>query len=209
MREELKNLLVTENPGVSVCTAASLRLLGTESLDWDPLVLRDSLEELLGLKSIPQKLFDKINCGYTMIGTNGYTASLETFAVCNAVMSSVAFEEGSMPLDDQYSLAWGVWEYFRLTGDTPDTVQFGINTAIYAGEVLYTAGITNPPDWLRWVEFDPIKMERLDTLLDDPQFYMDRQNGLKEELKRYCKEKDAQMIIQLERLDKILPARNQ
>ena len=209
MREELKTLLTTDNPGVSVCTAASLRLLGTDSLDWDPLVLRDSLEEILGLKRIPQKLFDKINCGYTMIGTNGYTSSLETFAVCNAVMSSIAFEEGSMPLDDQYSLAWGVWEYFRLTGDTPDTSQFCINTAIYAGEVLYVSGITNPPDWLSWVEFDPVKMERLDTLLDDPQFYMDRQNGLKEELKRHCKEKDAQMIIQLERLDKILPARNQ
>ena len=209
MREELKTLLTKDNPSVSTCTAASLRLLGLESLDWDPLVIRDSIQTALGLSKVPQKLFDKINCGYTMIGTNGYTASIETFAVCNAVMSSIAFEDGSMPLDDQYTLAWGVWEYFRLTGETAETSQFSLDNAIYAGEVLYNAGITNPPDWLSWVEYDPVKLGRLDTLLDDPQFYMDRQNGLKAEIRNYCKEKDAQMVIQLERLDKILPARNQ
>ena len=209
MREELRILLTKDNPSVSTCTAAALRLLGPESLDWDPLVIRDSIQTTLGLTKMPQKLFDKINCGYTMIGTNGYTASIETFAVCNAVMSSIAFEDDSMPLDDQYTLAWGVWEYFRLTGETVESSQFSIDTSIYAGEVLYNAGITNPPDWLSWVEYDPVKMERLESLLENPQFYMDRQNGMKAEIRNYCKEKDAQMVIQLERLDKILPARNQ
>ena len=209
MNEELRNLLVKENPFVSTCTAAALRMLGQESLDWDPLVIRDGVQEFLGLKKLPQKLFDKINCGYTMIGTNGYTASLETLAVCNAVMSSVPFEDGVMPLDDHYTLAWGAWEYFRLTGDTIDSVTFSIDNAIYGGEVLYTAGITNPPDWLSWVEYDPVKISRLDSLLDDPQFYMDRQHGMVAELENYCKEKDAKMVIQLERLDKLLKAPNQ
>lgn len=207
MKEDLRELLITENAEVSVCTSAALRLLGVESMEWDPLVLRDSLQDSIGISKMPQKLFDKVNCGYTMIGTNGYTSSIETFAVCNSVMSSISFEDGVMPLDDQYTLSWGVWEYFRLTGDTVDSVQFSIDTSVYAGEVLYAAGITSPPDWLSWVSYDPEKLARLDSLLDDPQFYMDRQHGLISELENYCREKDAKMVNHLKRLDKILPAK--
>lgn len=209
MKEELRNLLIKENPFVSTCTAAALRMLGPESLDWDPLVIRDSVQDFIGISKLPQKLFDKINCGYTLIGTNGYTASIETLISCNSVMSSIPFEEGILPLDDQYTLAWGAWEYFRLTGDTPETVTFSVDSSIYAGEVLYRAGITNPPSWLSWVSYDPEKIERLSSLLDDPQFYMDRQNGLKAELENHCKEKDAQLVLQLERLDKLIKAPNQ
>jgi hypothetical protein len=122
-------------------------------------------------------------------------------------MSSISFDEGVMGMDDQYSLAWGVWEYLRLTGDTIDDIKFNVDTAVYAGEVLYRAGITAPPDWLSWVEYDPEKIARLDTLLDDPQFYMDRQRGMNMELENYCREKDAQMVNQLQRLDVLLPAK--
>lgn len=207
MKPELVSLLTREKPFVSTCTAAALRLFGLESLEWDPLVLRDSLQDALKLEKCPQKLFDKVNCGYTLIGTNGYTASLEAFVTCNSVMSSISFDEGVMGMDDQYSLAWGVWEYLRLTGDTIDDIKFNVDTAVYAGEVLYRAGITAPPDWLSWVEYDPEKIARLDTLLDDPQFYMDRQRGMNMELENYCREKDAQMVNQLQRLDVLLPAK--
>lgn len=205
MREELKELLIKDRPFVSTCTAAALRLFGTESLDWDPLVIRDAMEDSLGVKALPQRLFDKINCGYTLVGTNGYTASLETFVPCNHVMSGIPIEEGSIGMDDHYTLSWGVWEYLKLTGDTVEESLFCIDTAVYAGEILYIAGITSPPSWLSWVEYDRAKIERLDSLLDDPQFYMDRQHGMINELENFCKQKDAQLINQLARLDKILP----
>lgn len=207
MKPELVSLLTREKPFVSTCTAAALRLFGVESLEWDPLIIRDAIQDALKLKKCPQKLFDKINCGYTMIGTNGYTASIEAFVTCNSVMSSIAFDDGVMGMDDQYSLSWGVWEYFRLTGDTVESTQFCVDTAVYAGNILYNAGITIPPDWLSWVSYDAEKIERLESLLDDPQFYMDRQRGMNIELENYCKEKDAQLVNQLQRLDVLLPAK--
>lgn len=209
MHEELKKLLVDSNPYVSTCTAASIRLLGLDSLDWDPLIIRDAMQDAIKVGKLPQKLFDKINCGYTMIGTNAYTASLEAFVACNAVMSGIPVEEGSMGLDDQYSLAWGVFEYMKLTGDTTEDLNFCIDTSVYAGEILYSAGITTPPVWLEWVSYDPEKIARLDEVLEDPQFYFDRQAGMARSLVDHCKAREAEMVSQLSLLDKLLPAGNQ
>lgn len=209
MYEELKTLLTAGNPYVSTCTAASIRLLGIESLDWDPLIIRDSMQDALKISKIPQKLFDKINCGYTMIGTNAYTASLEAFVTCNSVMSNIPIEEGTMGMDDPYSLAWGVYEYMKLTGDDVKDLKFTIDTSIYAGEILYAAGITTPPVWLEWVSYDQDKISRLDEVLEDPRFYMDRQAGLRRSIVNHCTEKEAEMLSQLSTLDKLLPANNQ
>lgn len=209
MIEDLRKMLVDSSSYVSTCSLAAIRLMGLESLDWDPLIIRDTMQDILKMPKMPQKLFDKINCGYTMIGTNGYTGSLEIFVPCNAIMSGIPIEEGSLGMDDQYSLAWGVYEYLKLTGDDPKEVTFNVDTAVYAGEILYANGITTPPTWLDWAMIDPEKISRLDEVLEDPQFYMDRQAGMVKDIVNHCKTKEAEMISQLSSLDKLIPARNQ
>lgn len=205
MVEELRNLLTDKKSYMSTCSLASIRMLGMESLEWDPLVLRDSLQDVLKMDKIPQRLFDKVNCGYTLIGTSGYTASLDVFITCNMVMSNIPVEEGVIGMDDPESLSWGVYEYFKLTGDDETTSQFCIDTSIYAGEILYANGITVAPKWLDWVTFDPDKIARLDSVLDDPTFYMQRQTGMVIGLENICKAKEAELMTQLASLDKILP----
>ena len=208
MNSELKNLLTAKDAFVSTCSLAAIRLFGIESMDWDPLVLRDALEEDLAMKKIPQRLFDKVNCGYSLMGTNGYPPHLEIFVPCNSVMSNQQIDEGTMGLDDPYTLAWGVWEYFRLTGDTPEDTEFSEDVRIYGGEVLYQAGMTDPLPWLSWVKFDPVKEERLRTLLTDPDFYNARQIGLKTNLEAMIKARDGALTAELQLLDKLLPATN-
>ena len=104
-------LQLLRNPELFVSSAIAIciRKFGMEFLDWDPLVRRDTLKKALGVQKLPQKLFDKVNCGATLISTNGYTQRIEVFIPCNYVMSGRVLSESSMGLDDPYTLAWGVW----------------------------------------------------------------------------------------------------
>lgn len=206
--DTLKQLLVDTDSFVSTCTLAAIRLFGMESLDWDPLILRDALQDELKTDRLPQKLFDKVNCGYSLIGTNGYPTHIEVFVPCNSLMANQPIDGETLGLDDPYTLAWGVWEYFRLTGDNTNTVQFATDVAVYGGEVLYEAGITSPPDWLSWVIFDDTKIKRLDSSLSDPTFYSARQVGLKENIRDMCNARDGALMTELANIDKLLPIKN-
>ena len=55
---------------VSSITALALKTFGLESLEWEPRILRDAIESKFELKKLPQRLFDKLNCGYMLVGTN-------------------------------------------------------------------------------------------------------------------------------------------
>ena len=208
MNTELKNLLTKRDAFVSTCSLAAIRMFGLESLDWDALVIRDALEQELAIKKIPQRLFDKVNCGYSLMATNGYPTHLEIFVPCNAVMANQQIEEGTMGLDDPYTLAWGVWEYLRLTGESHEEVQFSDDVRIYSGEVLYQAGMTDPLPWLKWVQFDPVKEERLHTLLTDPEFYNARQIALKDNLGKMINKRNQALTDELKEMDRLLPAPN-
>lgn len=200
-------------PGIltSTATLACIRKYGTEILEWDPLIVRDVLEDDIG--KVSQRLFDKVNCGLTILGTNGYTQRLEVFVPSNSVMSGRALTEGSMGLDDPHTLAWGVWEAKNLNGDIeiagdPESDRFTEDIRFYTGRVLLDAGISEPPTWLSFAEFDPEVQQRISDNTPDPEFYLKRQTGLKNELNAYVSAMRNTLIAQLKLIDQHMPLRS-
>ena len=201
MIQLLKNPDIFVSAAIAIC----IRKFGMEFLDWDPLVRRDTLEKALGTKKLSQKLFDKVNCGATLIGTNGYTQRLEIFVPCNYVMSGRVLTEGSMGLDDPYTLAWGVWEYKQLVQGTPETdpeEPFSIDIALYTGKVLANDGIMTAPVWLDYAEFDPELEARVQENTEGRDGYIDHQTGMLNDLNGFVTERQAQLVAQLDEIDK-------
>ena len=190
---------------VSSTIAICIRQFGMEFLDWDPLVRRDTVEKALGMKKLPQKIFDKINCGATLIGTNGYTQRIEVFIPCNYVMSGRVLTENSLGLDDPYTLAWGVWEYKQLVQGTPETdpeEPFAMDIAVYAGKVLSNDGILTAPQWLDFAEFDPDMMARVEENTEALPGYIDHQAGLMDDINAFVTDRQAKLVAQLDEIDK-------
>lgn len=201
MLQLLKNPELFVSSAIAIC----IRKFGMEFLDWDPIVRRDTLEKALGVKKLSQKLFDKVNCGATLISTNGYTQRIEVFIPCNYVMSGRVLSESSMGLDDPYTLAWGVWEYKQLVNGTPDEdpeEPFITDIAVYSGQVLANDGILTAPSWMQFVEFDPIIEARVEENTATLPDFIDHQADMMNDLNAYVTDRQNKLAAQLEEIDK-------
>ena len=190
---------------VSTVIAICIRKYGMEFLEWDPLVRRDQVAHDMGLKKLPQKLFDKMNCGATLIGTNGYTQRIEVFIPSNYTMSGRVLSESSLGLDDPYTLSWGVWEYKQLIQGTPEDdpeEPFALDVAMYAGKVLSNDGILTPPTWLQFAQFDPEMMARVEENTEALPGFIDHQNALVSDLNEFVTKQQAKLTEQLNAVDK-------
>ena len=140
---------------VSSVTLAALNKLGFESLEWEPLILRDAAEAAFGMKKMPQKMFDKLNCGYMLVGTNAFEASIEGFLSATAIMNDLVFDSSEIPYCTLDDCAWSIWEYINLTGDIEDskpTVQFCPEIIEYIREAGKLNGISTFPVWLSFAD---------------------------------------------------------
>lgn len=141
---------------VSSITLLALKKLGLESLSWDPEILRDALEASFDTFKMPQKLFDKLNCGYTLVGTDAFVSTIEGFLTSTAIMNNLVFEEDEIPYCTLEQCAWSVWEYINLIGDMENgrpTDIFSSDIITYIQEVGKVNGISTFPEWLSFASY--------------------------------------------------------
>ena len=170
---------LTKECFVTSVTLSAIRKFGLESLDWEPEILRDAFAEEFEMNKVPQKLFDKLNCGYMLIGTDAFTSSIEGFLSATNIMNNLVFSEDEAPYCSLEMCAWSIWEAINLLGDIENgapTCKFCSDIVAYIREVGRLNGVSQFPKWMSFA--NPENMRMPDTT-DDPDVfatYMNRQN---------------------------------
>lgn len=72
------NLFQRKDCMVPVYALAAVSKFQQQAVNWDPLVLRDAFQAQFNCK-LSQRGFDKLMAGTSMIGTNLFTASIQSF----------------------------------------------------------------------------------------------------------------------------------
>lgn len=151
----MSEIPLTRHSFVTSITLTALRKLGMESLDWDPLITRDAFELSLNEKQLPQLMFDKLNCGYTLISTDAFTATIEAFLGCTYVMGGRMLDGAEAPFCTLGMCAWSVWEYINLMGEmngVEPSETFHPDIVKYIQEVARLDGVYKLPAWLKFAE---------------------------------------------------------
>ena len=185
----MKPLPLGKDCFVTSITLVFLRRFGQEALDWDPLIVRDAFEEGFGFKKMPQRMFDKLNCGLSLIGTSLYTTTIEGFLTGTACMNNLVLDGDSIPYVTFDQCAWGVWEYANLNGDIDDqskpTEEFSPDIVKYIQSVSGRNGVTSMPVWLQFAQLPDDQMPDLSSDVDQFEQYMNRQRAYVEDMNRY------------------------
>lgn len=200
---------MTEIPLKKDCFVTSLALmgvrhLGPESLDWEPEILRDAFEEAFGIQKLPQKSFDKLNCGYTLISTDAFTSTIEGFLSATCVMNNLVFDEDEAPYCTFEMCAWSIWEYMNLMGEMEDskpTEKFNSDIIEYIQQVAKVNGISKFPIWMQFAE----KADALPDMTGDIdvfEMYQQRQSDYVNDLYGFVNKKQADLTAELTELQK-------
>lgn len=117
---------------VSSIALSALAAFGQASLTWEPEILRDIFENEMKMTKMPQKMFDKLNCGYMLIGTDAFSSTIEGFLSATAIMNNLVFDSSEIPYCELKHCAWSVYEYMNLLGDTEN----GKPTDVFCPEII-------------------------------------------------------------------------
>lgn len=189
---------------VTSITLAAVRRFGDLALEWDPLVLRDGIEHALLKRKMPQRMFDKLNAGITMIATGTYTTTIEGFLMCTSVMNNKVVDEDHPPFCTLKECAWGVTEYMNLLGDMDEqgkpTETFSPDIIAYIQEAGKLNGVTKFPNCLKFAE-GTVAMPEL--TIDPVVFsqYMARQDEYAAELDMYVQGRQKLLAEELKLLE--------
>ena len=196
---------LTKECFVTSVTLPAIRKFGLESLDWEPEILRDAFAEEFEMNKVPQKLFDKLNCGYMLIGTDAFTSSIEGFLSATNIMNNLVFSEDEAPYCSLEMCAWSIWEAINLLGDIENgapTCEFCSDIVAYIREVGRLNGVSQFPKWMAFA--NPENMRMPDTT-DDPDVfatYMNRQNDYISDLNGFVTFKQDLLTKELQTLQK-------
>lgn len=187
---------------VTSVTLPFCRKFGPEALDWDPYTVRDAFETAFEVQKMPQRLFDKLNCGLALIGTTAFTDTIEGFLTGVACMNNLVFDESTAPFVDLTQCAWGVFEYMNLNGDVDKqgnpTETFCPEICKYIQDVAKLNGVVKLPQWLKFAQipdsslpdlsddvtlFETFMARQQDYIKDLVDFVNDRQKKLAGELR--------------------------
>ena len=158
----------------------TLKKFGFESLDWEPEILRDAFEEEFQMNKMPQKMFDKLNCGYMLVGTDAFTSSIEGFLSATNIMNNLVFDGDEAPYCSLEMCAWSVWEYGELIGGIKDgesTENFCPDIAKYIQEVARVNGVSQFPKWLSFANPENMAMPDMTGDPDLFEMYNNRQQN--------------------------------
>lgn len=188
---------------VTSLALVAMKNLGEEALTMDPLIVRDAMEEILGIQQMPQRMFDKLNCGLTLLGTEAYTKTIEGFLQMTACMNGDVLESDVASMCTIEDCAWGVWEYINLNGDiTTDgkpSEEFSEDIKVYIREAAKLEGLYKLPNWLSFAE----PVAALPDLTDDMNvfnIFMSRQEDTISTMNKYVTDRMAELSNELNRL---------
>ena len=201
----MSELPINKNSFVSTMAMLGLRALGLESLDWEPEILRDAFEDAYGIDKLSQRLFDKLNCGYMLVGTDAFTSSIEAFLSATAVMNNMVFEADEVPYCTFEMCAWSVWEYINLMGDIEDgkpTDQFSPEIILYIQKAANENGISSFPLWLKFAEPEN-NLPDLSGDIDQFEMYQERQNDRISDMNGFVTRKQEELTEELTNLQNL------
>lgn len=201
----MSELPIDKNSFVSTMAMLGMRALGLESLDWEPEILRDAFEDAYGIDKLSQRLFDKLNCGYMLVGTDAFTTSIEAFLSATAVMNNMVFESDEVPYCTFEMCAWSVWEYINLMGDIEDgkpTDQFSPEIILYIQKAANENGISRFPLWLKFAEPEN-NLPDLSGDIDQFEMYQERQNDRISDMNGFVTRKQEELTEELTNLQKL------
>lgn len=183
----------------------AIRKFGLESLDWEPEILRDAFAEEFQMTKMPQKLFDKLNCGYMLIGTDAFTASIEGFLSATNIMNNLVFSEDEAPYCSLEMCAWSIWEYGELLGTIENgesTEPFCSDIVAYIREVGMLNGVYQFPKWMSFA--NPENMSMPDNTGDVDLFtaFQNRQTDYVSDLNGFVTFKQGILTKELQALQK-------
>lgn len=188
---------------VTPLALTAIKSFGLESLEWEPEILRDAFEEQFEMSKMPQKMFDKLNCGYMLIGTDAFSSTIEGFLSATAIMNNLVFAEDEIPYCSLDMCAWSVWEYDLLIGELEDgrsTAAFSPDIITYIQEVGRTNGVYQFPKWL---EFANPPKDALPDLTGDADLFgafTKRQENYISDLNGFVTEKQKELTKELQLL---------
>lgn len=188
---------------VTSVTLAALKAFGLESLEWEPEILRDAFQDRFELPKMPQKLFDKLNCGYTLVGTDAFEGSIEGFLSSTAIMNNMSFDEDEIPYCTLEQCAWSVWEYINLTGDIENgrpSVKFSPDICLYLQEAGKANGVTKFPTWLDFATPENGALPDLTGDADLFSMYNARQESYISDMNAFVTQKQAVLAAELNKL---------
>lgn len=143
-------------------------LYGTEALTWDLETIKMELEDDLRVK-LNDDIVSKIAVGIQLITTDRFYVSTPDFIhFCNVINDEKGLPDVWSPAD-AYEIAWAIVEVSLL--DPPETAwEQALNPEIlaYIAIVLRDAGISTPPDSLKFIPSDLLLGPDIGKLSDDP-----------------------------------------
>ena len=189
---------------VTPVALAAIKKLGMESLEYDPLIIRDMFEEAFDIKRMSNKLFDKLNCSYMLIGTDAFNSTIEGFLSATAIMNNMVFDETESPFCSLEMCAWSTWEYAILLGDLAD----GRSTSNYCPDIIKyiqeTGKLNGVYRFPRWMSFaDPENGSMPDLTGDADAFgaFTRRQDAYISGLNGFVSEKQNLLTAELKKLE--------
>lgn len=203
----MSKLPLDRNCFVTSITLAFLNKFGEEALGWDPYIVRDAFEGGFGFDKMPQRMFDKLNCGLSLIGTDLFTQSIEGFLTGCACMNNKVLDGSTAAFASLEDCAWGIWEYINLNGDVDQssrpTEPFCPDIIKYIQETANLNGVIKFPVWMEFAQRPDDELPDMSGDVDLFETYMLRQQDYIADLEGYMKARQAKLTEELAKLNKL------
>lgn len=202
------NLFQRRDCQVTIYTLAAMRKYGQEALEWDPLILRDAFQRDFSCK-LSKRAFDKLMAGTSMIGTNLFTSSIQSFLACTAACANKPISQNKLSYASLQDCCWSVFVYKDLIGYDQQQVQdpFDMDIIMYIQALMDQHGISKLPKYMEFADFNTQKKSAIQqSLVQDVtafQAYNKRQLNQVADINAYVAQKQKNMIQQLKQLQKI------
>lgn len=190
-----------QNCFVTSITLTMLKKYGFDVLDWDPLIVRDAFEGGFHVQNMPQRMFDKLNCGLSLLGTSLYTDSIEGFLAGTACMANIPVDGAVAPFVSFRQCAWGVWEYMNMNGDMDKnekpSEKFCPDVIAYIQKVARLVGVSTMPNWLAFAGFKDSDLPDMAEDADIFEMYMARQRDYIDATNQYVNSRQGELEKEL------------
>ena len=196
---------LTKECFVTSVALTAVKTFGLESLEWEPEILRDAFEKTFDMGHMSQKMFDKLNCGYMLIGTDAFNATLEGFLSATTIMNNLMFDELTVPFCSLDMCAWAVFEYLQLMGDFKDgesAVEFAPEIIGYIQKTGSLNGIYKFPKYLSFADYPDDQVPDLSADPEQFEAYNQRQQNYVSDINAFVSEKQALLKDELLTLQK-------
>jgi hypothetical protein len=146
-----KEALEKDDLFITTAMAVMYGTYGAEFLEWDPLTI--NLNIIDDFKITPtQELKDKIQAGVTIITTDMFYRSLETFFVISNLSSNEGYSTEMLIPPELDEVAWACVEA-KLLDSEYESMEFSGDISRYVGFLLDREGIFTPPSILRYADY--------------------------------------------------------